>query len=245
MDIKLWINPSTKRTLVMEGNVQLPFMPEEMIFPFWSPSKPTMPPGLSSKLWNICLLLVMYRKHPESRYHGWCFKSNAKDICNIYYFILRYPYLSGSFWDSLPRVLNKLGLLCRISIHEWMIRIRMRFCFSLMFRNGSTFRPNIILFPRRNKMWLKSIWLVIFFRIRFVIRIITNTSCLISANIINHGSHQASIQASSKKFLERFIIFLYDISITCRDFRKNFIFRFETLALRRKVVVFQNKIFFT
>src|ERR1044072_6634331 len=95
MDNRLCIKESTKRTFVIEGKELLPIVPEPMVLPFRSPLKPTQPAALSSKLWNICFLPVMCREHPESRYQDWCFNFAVKDICNIYYFVLRYPYRFG------------------------------------------------------------------------------------------------------------------------------------------------------
>ena len=105
MDYRLCINPKTNKTLLIEGRFPLPTVLEPMISPLWLPPKPTWPPGLSSRLWNICLLPFMCREQPESRYHDWCFCFATKDICHMYYFILRYPYFLGSWFVSFTKIL--------------------------------------------------------------------------------------------------------------------------------------------
>src|ERR1051325_1693358 len=80
MDNKLCANPSTNRTLEIEGRLPFPMVPEPMILPFWLPPNFTSPPGLSYRLWNIYLLPVICREQPESRYHDWCFNFIVKDI---------------------------------------------------------------------------------------------------------------------------------------------------------------------
>src|SRR3954465_9464848 len=69
MDTKLCVNPSTRSTLVMEGKLPKLMVPEPIILPFRSPPNLTSPPGLSTRSWNVDLLRVMCREHPESRYH--------------------------------------------------------------------------------------------------------------------------------------------------------------------------------
>src|SRR3954468_1259801 len=69
MENKLCVNPSTRSTLVMEGELPRLMVPEPMILPFLSPPNLTSPPGLSTRSWNVDLLPVMCREHPESRYH--------------------------------------------------------------------------------------------------------------------------------------------------------------------------------
>src|SRR3954466_11626038 len=66
---------------------------------------------LSTRSWNIDLIPVMCREHPESRYHDMlCFVLfAAKDICNRNNLILRYPHFLGSFLVSSPQVLIELG----------------------------------------------------------------------------------------------------------------------------------------
>src|ERR1043165_8903431 len=108
MDNRLCANPSTNRTLKIEGRLPFPMVPEPMILPFWLPLNFTSPPDLSSRLWNIDLLPVICREHPESRYHDWCFNFTVKDICNINYFLLRYQYLFGSFLVRVSKVLFEL-----------------------------------------------------------------------------------------------------------------------------------------
>src|ERR1051325_4903817 len=105
MDNRLCVNPSTNRTLEIEGRLPFPMVPEPMILPFWLPPNFTSPSGLSSSLWNIDLLPVICREHLESRYHDWCFNFTVKDIYNINYFFFRYPYLSGSFLVRVSKVL--------------------------------------------------------------------------------------------------------------------------------------------
>ena len=97
IDNKLCIQPSTKRTFLIEGNLPLPIVPESMIFHFWLPPKPTTPPDLSSKSWNICLSLIMCREHPLSRYHDWCLCGSIKEIWNVDHLILMYPLSGFSF----------------------------------------------------------------------------------------------------------------------------------------------------
>src|SRR4051812_43900156 len=82
MDNKLCVNPSTRSTLVMEGELPILMVPEPIILPFLSPPNLTSPPDLSTRSWNIDLLPVMCREHPESRYHDMlCFVLlAAKDI---------------------------------------------------------------------------------------------------------------------------------------------------------------------
>src|SRR3954465_7835967 len=108
MDNKLCANPSTYKTLVMEGEFLLPMVPRPIIFPLWFPPNLTSPPDLSSRLWNIDFLPVMCREHPESKFHDWCFNCVVKDIYNIIYFLPRYSHLFGSFGVSVPRVLFEL-----------------------------------------------------------------------------------------------------------------------------------------
>src|SRR3954465_15877378 len=76
-----------------------------------SPPNLTSPPGLSTRSWNVDLLPVMCREHPESRYHDILLSVlfAAKDICNRYYLLLRYPQFLGSFLVSFPQVLIELG----------------------------------------------------------------------------------------------------------------------------------------
>src|SRR3954464_4415991 len=111
MDNKLCVNPSTRSTLDMEGELPRLMVPEPMILPFWSPPNLTSPPGLSTRSWNVDLLPVMCREHPESRYHDTLLfvLSSAKDICNRNYLLLRYPQFLGSFLVSSPQVLIELG----------------------------------------------------------------------------------------------------------------------------------------
>src|SRR3954465_8670542 len=75
-----------------------------------SPPNLTSPPGLSTRSWNIDLLPVMCREHPESRYHDILLfvLFAAKDICNRNKLFLRYPYFLGSFLVSSPQVLIEL-----------------------------------------------------------------------------------------------------------------------------------------
>lgn len=123
----------------------------------------------------------------------WCLNYATKDAYNIYYLILRYPQLSGSFLVSLPIFFDKLGFLCRIFIHVCVVETGTRFLFSLRFWKGFTFRHNTILFTIRDKMGIKCFWFIIFLRIRFFIRIITNSSCSVSPYAINHWSDYTSI----------------------------------------------------
>src|SRR3954467_14192729 len=111
MDNKLRANPSTSRTLVIEGELPMLIVPEPMILPFLFTPNLTSPPDLSTRSWNIDLFPVMCREHPESRYHDMlCFVLfAAKDICNRNNFILRYPHFLGSFLVSSPQVLIELG----------------------------------------------------------------------------------------------------------------------------------------
>src|SRR3954462_14007098 len=111
MDNKLYVNPSTRSTLVMEGELPILMVPEPIILPFRSPPNLTSPADLSTRSWNIDLFPVMCREHPESRYHdmfGFVFFA-TKDICNINYLLLRYPHFLGSFLVSFPQVLIELG----------------------------------------------------------------------------------------------------------------------------------------
>lgn len=103
MGKRLCIRLLTNKTLVIEGIKPLSIVSLPMILPFLFPQKPTEPPSLSSSSWNIFLLPVMCREHPESMYHDWCLNLAAKDICNIVYFVFIYPHLFGSFVVSLPR----------------------------------------------------------------------------------------------------------------------------------------------
>src|SRR3954462_6782067 len=111
MDNKLCVNPSTRSTLVMEGKLPRLMVTEPMILPLWSPPNLTSPPGLSTRSWNVDLLPVMCREHPEFRYHDILLfvLFSAKDICNRNYLILRYPQFLGSFLVSSPQVLIELG----------------------------------------------------------------------------------------------------------------------------------------
>src|SRR3954471_4075064 len=86
----------------------------------------TSPPDLSTRSWNIDLLPVICREHPESRYHDiLCFVFFvAKDICNRNYLLLRYPQLLGSFLVSLPQVLIELGFSIIINRRDSMIFFR-------------------------------------------------------------------------------------------------------------------------
>src|SRR3954466_3058377 len=95
----------------MEGELPILMVPEPIIMPFGSPPNLTSPPDLSTRSWNIDLLPVMCREHPESRYHGmFCFVLlAAKDIRNRNNLILRYPHFLGSFLVSSPQVLIELG----------------------------------------------------------------------------------------------------------------------------------------
>src|SRR3954465_11401072 len=123
MDNKLCVNPSTRSTLVMEGDLPRLMVLEPMILPFWSPPNLTSPPGLSTRSWNVDLLPVMCREHPESRYHDillFVFFA-AKDICNRDYLLLRYPQFLGSFLVSLPQVLTKLGFSIIVNRRNNMI----------------------------------------------------------------------------------------------------------------------------
>src|ERR1051325_2704546 len=104
MGSKLCANPSTNITLEIEGRLPFPMVPEPIILPFWLPPNFTSPSGLSSRLWNIDPLPVICCEQPESRYHDWCFNFTIKDICNINYFFLRYPYLSWSFLVRVSEV---------------------------------------------------------------------------------------------------------------------------------------------
>src|SRR3954465_9676928 len=93
-------------------------VPEPMIFPFWFPPNLTSPADLSSRSWNIDLLPIMYREHPECRYHdmfSFVFRA-LKEICNRYNLFLRYPHSFGSFWVSSPYVLIELRFSIRFII---------------------------------------------------------------------------------------------------------------------------------
>src|SRR3954469_19415970 len=111
MDNKLCVNPSTRSTLVMEGELPKLMVPEPIILPLLTPPNLTSPPGLSIRSWNVDLLPVMCREHPESRYHDILLfvLFAAKDICNRNYLLLRYPQFLGSFLVSSPQVLIELG----------------------------------------------------------------------------------------------------------------------------------------
>src|SRR3954469_21864574 len=111
MDNKLCVNPSTRSTLVMEGELPKLMVPEPIILPLLTPPNLTSPPGLSTRSWNVDLLPVMCREHPESRYHDILLSVlfTAKDICNRNYLLLRYPQFLGSFFVSSPQVLIELG----------------------------------------------------------------------------------------------------------------------------------------
>src|SRR3954447_2839489 len=111
MDNKLCDNPSTRSILDMEGELLVLMVPEPIILPFRSPPNLTSPPDLSTRSWNIELLPVMCREHPESRYHDMlCFVFfAAKDICNRNNLILRYPHFLGSFLVRFSQVLIELG----------------------------------------------------------------------------------------------------------------------------------------
>src|SRR3954467_14110677 len=82
MDNKLRANPSTSRTLVIEGELPMLIVPEPMILPFLFTPNLTSPADLSTRSWNVDLFPVMCREHPESRYHDiLCFVLfAAKDI---------------------------------------------------------------------------------------------------------------------------------------------------------------------
>src|SRR3954462_2526098 len=105
MDNKLCVNPSTRSTLVMEGKLPRLMVTEPMILPLWSPPNLTSPPCLSTRSWNVDLLPVMCREHPESRYHDILLfvLFAAKDICNRNYLLLRYPQFLGSFLVKSPQ----------------------------------------------------------------------------------------------------------------------------------------------
>src|SRR3954465_16054204 len=134
MDTKLCVNPSTRSTLVMEGKLPKLMVPEPIILPFRSPPNLTSPPGLSTRSWNVDILPVMCREHPESRYHDiLCFfLFAAKDICNRTYLLLRYPQFLGSFLVSLPQVLIELGF--SIIVNKRNIMIFFRFGSMISFR---------------------------------------------------------------------------------------------------------------
>src|SRR4051812_44600586 len=101
-------------------------VPEPIILPFWSPPNLNSPPGLSTRSWNVDLLPVMCREHPESRYHDiLCFiLFAAKDICNRNYLLLRYPQFLGSFLVSFPQVLIELGFSIIFNRRNSMIFFR-------------------------------------------------------------------------------------------------------------------------
>src|SRR3954467_6414378 len=111
MDNKLRANPSTSRTLVIEGELPMLIVPEPMILPFLFTPNLTSPADLSTRSWNIDLFPVMCREHPESRYHDMLcfFFFAAKDICNRNYLLLRYPQFLGSFLVRFPQVPIELG----------------------------------------------------------------------------------------------------------------------------------------
>src|SRR3954462_1712477 len=123
MDNKLYVNPSTRSTLVMEGELPILMVPEPIILPFRSPPNLTSPPDLSIGSWNIDLLPVMCREHPESRYHDiLCLVFfAAKDIYNRNYLLLRYPQFLGSFLVSFPQVLIELGFSMIVNRRNNMI----------------------------------------------------------------------------------------------------------------------------
>src|SRR3954469_2398963 len=110
----------------MEGELPKLMVQEPIILPFWSPPNLTSPPNLSTRSWNIDLLPVMCREHPESRYHDiLCFVFfAAKDICNKNYLLLRYPQFLGSFLVSLPQVLIELGFIIIVNRRNNMIFFR-------------------------------------------------------------------------------------------------------------------------
>src|SRR3954463_3881885 len=132
MDNKLCFNPSTRSTLVMEGELPNFIVPEPMILPFRSPPNLTSPPGLSTRSWNVDILPVMCREHPESRYHDILLfvLFAAEDICNINYLFLRYPQFLGSFLVSSPQVLIELGFSIIFNGRNYMIFFRF---FSMIF----------------------------------------------------------------------------------------------------------------
>src|SRR3954467_9750504 len=111
MDNKLRANPSTSRTLVIEGELPMLIVPEPMILPFLFTPNLTSAADLSTRSWNIDLFPVMCREHPESRYHDmFCFVFfAAKDIYNRNDLLLRYPHFLGSFLVSFPQVLIEIG----------------------------------------------------------------------------------------------------------------------------------------
>src|SRR3954464_287950 len=89
----------------------------------------TSPPDLSTRSWNIDLLPVMCREHPESRYHDMlCFVFfAAKDICSRNNLILRYPHFFGSFLVRFSQVLIELGFNIKSSRRNSMIIFNMSF----------------------------------------------------------------------------------------------------------------------
>src|SRR3954463_4750581 len=129
MDNKLCVNPSTRSTLVMEGELPRLMVPEPMIFPFLSPPNLTSPPGLSTRSWNVDLLPVMCREQPESRYHDILLSVlfAAKDIYNLNYLLLRYPQFLGSFFVSSPQFLIELGFSKIFNRRNSMIIFNRRF----------------------------------------------------------------------------------------------------------------------
>src|SRR3954471_160272 len=107
----------------MEGELPDFIVPEPIILPFLSPPNLTSPPGLRTRSWNVDLLPVMCREHPESRYHDILLfiLFAAKDICNKNYLLLRYPQFLGSFLVSFPHVLIELGFSIIVNRRNNMI----------------------------------------------------------------------------------------------------------------------------
>src|SRR4030065_2814826 len=101
---RLSVKLSTSQTLLIERE-ELPIIPVPTIFPFWCPPKPTEPPFFMLRVWNIDLSPVICREQPLSRYHEGCFVLPFRHTCNMYNFILRYPYFDGSSWVSSDRSL--------------------------------------------------------------------------------------------------------------------------------------------
>src|SRR3954462_10323657 len=110
----------------MEGELPDFIVQEPIFFPFRAPPNLTSPSDLSTRSWDIDLLPVMCREHPESRYHDiLCFVLFvAKDICNRNYHLLRYPQFLGSFLVSFPQVLIELGFSMIINRRNSMIFFR-------------------------------------------------------------------------------------------------------------------------
>src|SRR3954463_226599 len=123
MDNKLRANPSTSRTLVIEGELPMLIVPEPMILPFLFTPNLTSPADLSTRSWNIDLFPVMCREHPESMYHDmFAFVLlAARDICNRNNLFLRYPQFLGSFFVSSPQVLIELRFSMKINRRYNMI----------------------------------------------------------------------------------------------------------------------------